>query len=88
MDFSAPCDDSDQPKPLCHCLGIHADEIQGHITERNLSSVRGVTKACGAGGGCTSCHRHIKRMLVEHAAQKRMAAPAPVFAIEPLLGCV
>lgn len=57
-------------RPTCHCLGVHADEIRESIAMHDLSSVRGVTKACGAGGGCNSCHRHIKRMLHEHADQK------------------
>lgn len=86
MDFSTTHDDSCGPRPMCHCLDVHADEVQTCIAEQDLATVRGVTKACGAGGGCTSCHRHIKRMLHEHATQKRMTAPANV-AIEPLLGC-
>jgi bacterioferritin-associated ferredoxin len=59
---------------MCHCLGVDADEIRDAIEQHDLSSVRGVTNACGAGGGCTACHRHIKRMLQEHALQKRMAS--------------
>lgn len=86
MDFSADQSLSHGPRPVCHCLSVHAVEIHTCITEQDLSTVRHVTKACGAGGGCTSCHRHIKRMLAEHAAQKRMTPIADV-AIEPLLGC-
>jgi bacterioferritin-associated ferredoxin len=86
MDFSADQCPSHGPRPVCHCLGVHADEIHTCIAEQDLNNVRHVTKACGAGAGCTSCHRHIKRMLAEHAAQKRMTTMAEV-AIEPLLGC-
>lgn len=49
---------------------MFADEIQQTIDENGLTSVRQVTSACGAGGGCTACHRHIKRMLAEAAAAR------------------
>ncbi len=71
MDFSVTQTELRSPKALCHCLGVHADEIQSAIVQHDLASVRSVTMVCGAGGGCTSCHRHIKRMLHEHQAQKR-----------------
>ncbi len=71
MDFSTQPHTASATRPLCHCLGVSAEEVRSCITEENLSTVRGVTKTCGAGGGCTSCHRHIKRMLQEHALQQR-----------------
>lgn len=86
MDFSASYPETRGTRPVCHCLGVPAEEIQASIAEHDLATVRGVTKTCGAGGGCTSCHRHIKRMLLEHAAQRRMSAPAE-FAVEAALGC-
>ena len=76
MDFT-PANCSGSPRPLCHCLGIPAEEVRTVIEEHALSTVRGVTKVCGAGGGCTACHRHIKRMLHEHAAPARITAEAP-----------
>lgn len=86
MDFSAACPQPHGPRPVCHCLGVHAEEIRSSIVEQDLNTVRGVTKACGAGGGCTSCHRHIKRMLQEHAAQRRTTTPAE-WNVEAALGC-
>jgi bacterioferritin-associated ferredoxin len=44
-------------------------EIRHVIEQSDLATVRQVTHACGAGGGCTACHRHIKRYL--HDAQRR-----------------
>jgi|GEM_PF-1656060 len=70
-------------RPLCHCLGVHADEIRQAIDEKELATVRQVTKSCGAGGGCTACHRHIKRFLAEAAAERaalESAVPAYGFA--------
>ncbi|MBI1348478.1 hypothetical protein GC163_19565 [bacterium] len=57
-------------RPTCHCLGVTAEEIREEIAAQDLTSVRQVTKACGAGGGCTACHRHIKRFLAEAAAER------------------
>ena len=74
MDFSTPSPDACQTRPLCHCLGIHAEEVRAVIAEEECTTVRSVTQSCGAGGGCTACHRHIKRMLHEHALAQRMTA--------------
>lgn len=59
-------------RPLCHCLGVSHAEVRETIEQHDLVSVRGVTQACGAGGGCTACHRHLKRLLNENAVAKRM----------------
>ncbi len=85
MDFSAVSPESGSSRPMCHCLGVHADEVRAVIAEENLHNVRGVTQACGAGGGCTACHRHIKRMLHEHALKQRMTSE-PVSTPQPVLG--
>ena len=59
-------------RPLCHCLNISEDEVREAIADHDLQTVRGVAKVCGAGGGCTACHRHIKRLLNEQIVQGRM----------------
>ena len=63
---------SEVTRPLCHCLGISEGEVREAIVEHELQTVRGVAKICGAGGGCTACHRHIKRLLNEQIIQARM----------------
>lgn len=78
MDFT-----QDSHRPLCHCLGVHADEIRTCIEEMGAETVREVTRGCGAGGGCTACHRHIKRLILEAAARERMAAEP---ALQPVFG--
>jgi NifU-like protein len=65
-------------RPLCHCLRVYADEVRQAIDEGELTSVKQVTQACGAGGGCTACHRHIKRFLAE-AAHARVDEAQPAF---------
>ena len=78
MDVPAFCS---TPRPLCHCLNVDAGEVRAAIHEGDLQTVRQVSQACGAGGGCTSCHRHIKRLIAEAAAQRTCET-----ALEPVLG--
>jgi bacterioferritin-associated ferredoxin len=69
-------------RPLCHCLNISEGEVREAIAENSLQTVRGVAKVCGAGGGCTACHRHIKRLLNEQIVQGRMQQMSEVFATQ------
>lgn len=71
-------------RPVCHCLGVTEGEIRHAIDACDLATVRQVSHACGAGSGCTACHRHIKRYLHE-AAQRRLAEQHQS-AGEPVLG--
>jgi len=66
---------TESTRPLCHCLGISETEVRDAIVEHDLQTVRNVAKVCGAGGGCTACHRHIKRLLNEQVVQSRMQSP-------------
>jgi bacterioferritin-associated ferredoxin len=62
-------------RALCHCLNVTEPEVRDAIETNDLVTVRGVAQACGAGGGCTACHRHLKRLLNEHVVAKRMQQP-------------
>lgn len=67
------CPDRTTDRPLCHCLRVSYDTVRQSIQEQNLSTVRSVTQACGAGGGCTACHRHIKRLIAEEGTRELRA---------------
>lgn len=69
-------------RPLCHCFGISHAEVQETIEQNDLVTVRGITQACGAGGGCMACHRHLKRLLNENAVAKRMQPCSIACAVE------
>ncbi|WP_145363199.1 (2Fe-2S)-binding protein [Stratiformator vulcanicus] len=47
---------------LCHCLKVREDEVRTAV-HSGCRSVQEVTMLCGAGGGCTACHRKIRRVL-------------------------
>jgi len=76
MDLLHPVHTSDRhachERPLCHCLNVTEPEVREAIQQHDLVTVRGVAQACGAGGGCTACHRHLKRLLNENTVAKRM----------------
>jgi bacterioferritin-associated ferredoxin len=66
---------NDQPsaqnsRPLCHCLRVSETAVRECVADGELACVRDVTKACGAGGGCMACHRHLKRIIAEHHAAR------------------
>ena len=58
-------------RPVCHCLNLTESEIREVISEHEPRTVQGVSQMCGAGAGCMSCHRHIRRMLNEHVVYQR-----------------
>ncbi len=61
-------------RPICHCLNVTEGEIRQVIADHDPQSVRGVSQICGAGAGCMSCHRHIRRMLNERVLYRRAQA--------------
>jgi bacterioferritin-associated ferredoxin len=89
MDFGVPQSLIHDPvhaeshRVVCHCLNVTEHEIRETITENDPQSIRGVSQACGAGAGCMSCHRHIRRMLNEHVVQRRMQMVGEAIATEP-----
>jgi NifU-like protein len=51
---------------ICTCFGISEKRIEQLIADRSLHTVREVTMACNAGGGCQSCGPLIEEILEEH----------------------
>jgi NifU-like protein len=51
---------------ICTCFGVSEKRIEQVITDRSLRTVREVTRACNAGGGCQSCHPLIEEILEDH----------------------
>ena len=50
---------------ICTCFCVSERTIQREIRDHNLKSVRQVTAACNAGGGCRSCYSLIEDLLEE-----------------------
>ena len=77
MDFGHPQtlvenqNHADTCRTVCHCLNVSEQEIRAAIDEHDPQSIRAVSQVCGAGAGCMSCHRHIRRMLNERVLYRR-----------------
>lgn len=48
---------------ICTCFFVSERTIEQEIQTHGLTTVREVTMACNAGGGCGSCHQLIQEIL-------------------------
>jgi NAD(P)H-nitrite reductase large subunit len=48
---------------ICTCFFVSEQTIEHEIKSRGLTTVREVTAACSAGGGCGSCRQLIVEIL-------------------------
>ncbi len=64
---------------VCLCLGVCDKEVRMTIRS-GARSVGDITRACGAGGDCGSCHALLGKMLTE-AEQQELAASQPCLAV-------
>ena len=60
---------------ICQCFQVSDETIKSHIKKGNLKEIEQVTAACGAGGGCQSCHMLIQLFIDQH--HNPVQAPAP-----------
>jgi NifU-like protein len=51
---------------ICTCFGVSEKTIEQVIETRALRTVKEVTRACHAGGGCQSCHPLILDILEDY----------------------
>lgn len=51
---------------ICTCFGVSEKSIEQAIRARSLRTIKEVTRACNAGGGCHSCHPLIEDILEDY----------------------
>jgi bacterioferritin-associated ferredoxin len=51
---------------ICQCYQVTESAIRNSISEGKLKDMDSVTTACGAGGGCHSCHILIQLFIDQH----------------------
>jgi NifU-like protein len=51
---------------ICQCFQVSDATIKSHIKKDGLKEIEQVTEACGAGGGCQSCHMLIQLFIDQH----------------------
>ncbi len=61
---------------ICKCYKLTESQIKAHISSKNLTSVSAVTKACGAGGGCGSCHM-LLQLFIDQEKRKSLVVSTP-----------
>ena len=59
---------------VCVCLAVTDSQVTSAI-EGGASSVEAVTKRCGAGGDCGSCHEMIEEMIEAKSCVRRRTLP-------------
>jgi NAD(P)H-nitrite reductase large subunit len=60
---------------ICQCFQVSDETIKSHIKNENLKEIEQVTEACGAGGGCQSCHMLIQLFIDQHHNQVKPPEP-------------
>jgi NifU-like protein len=51
---------------ICTWFGVSEKTIERAVSDRALRTVKEVTRACNAGGGCHSCHPLIMDIIEDH----------------------
>lgn len=51
---------------ICTCFGVSEKSIEQKIRTLSLRTIKEVTRACNAGGGCHSCHPLIEDILEDY----------------------
>ena len=62
---------------ICQCFQVTDETIKFHIRQGNLKTIEEITEACGAGGGCQSCHLLLELFLDEHHKKSPPPEPKP-----------
>lgn len=60
---------------ICQCFQVSDVIIKSSIKKGDLKEIGQVTDACGAGGGCQSCHMLIQLYIDQHHDEGK--APTP-----------
>ena len=55
---------------VCHCLQVRESQMRECVTTLGLETVSQVKAHCGAGGGCTACHRRIREIIAAHRREQ------------------
>jgi len=60
---------------ICQCFQVSDETIKTHIREGNIKEIEKVTEACGAGGGCQSCHMLLQLFIDQQHNPRKLPKP-------------
>jgi bacterioferritin-associated ferredoxin len=60
----------DSDRIVCHCLQVRESQMQECVAALGLETVSQIKAHCGAGGGCTACHRRIREIIAAHRREQ------------------
>ena len=60
---------------ICQCFQVSDKTIKAHIKKGNLKEIEDITEACGAGGGCQSCHLLLQLFIDQHHNPGKSSKP-------------
>lgn len=66
---------------VCHCLQVRTSTIEAAVSAGAVETVKCVMDMTGAGGGCTACHRRIRDLIEQHAADRQVGETSPLVRI-------
>ena len=58
----------EQDTLVCRCLQVCESELLGALDRCSMRNLQDVARETGAGSGCMSCHRMIRRYLAQGAS--------------------
>jgi len=62
---------------ICQCFQVSDETIQAYIKKGNVRKIEEITEACGAGGGCQSCHMLIQLFIDQHHNSEKSQPSKP-----------
>ena len=61
---------------ICQCFQVTDETIKSRIRDKGLKTIEEITEACGAGGGCQSCHMLLE-LFLDEINKPPAASPGP-----------
>jgi NAD(P)H-nitrite reductase large subunit len=64
----------EQDTVVCRCLQVCESELLGALDRCPMRNLQDVARETGAGSGCMSCHRMIRRYLAQSGPSNGMGS--------------
>lgn len=62
---------------ICQCEGVRESEVRCAV-RCGARDVKSVGRMCGAGSGCTDCHKQLKKVIADETAEEQSRGLEPI----------